>query len=211
MKPINFVAALLICIASGCSSIKITHSWESPMAQQKEYSKIIVVALLKDNDRNFRERMEDHMVGDLTDLGYSAVSSLREFGPQYFEGIKEEEAIAKLQSSGANAVISIVLLDKEKERKYVPASVVRSPYIVYHRRFWGYYSTMSTRIYEPGYYTEQTNYFWESNFFDLATKELQYSVQTRSFDSNSAESLGHEYGRLIVKDMVKHNLLIKKK
>ena len=136
---------------------------------------------------------------------------MREFGPKSFEGIKEEEAIAKLQSSGADAVISIVLLDKEKERKYVPASVVRSPYNIYHRRFWGYYSTMSTRIYEPGYYTEQTNYFWESNFFDLTSKELQYSVQTRSFDSNSAESLGHEYGRLIVKDMVKHNLLIKKK
>jgi hypothetical protein len=70
---------------------------------------------------------------------------------------------------------------------------------------------MGARIYEPGYYTEQTNYFWESNFYDLTTKELQYSVQTRSFDSKSAESLGHEYGKLIVDDMVKHNLLVKKK
>jgi len=207
---ITFLAALLTLIAGGCSSVRITHSWESSMARQKEYTKIIVVALLKDSDHNLRERMEDHLVGDLTDLGYSAVSSLKAFGPKSFEGMKEDDAIAKLQGSGADAVISIVLLDKEKERKYIPASVVRSPYNIYHRRFWGYYSTMSNRIIEPGYYTEQTNYFWESNFFDLGTKELQYSVQTKSFNPRSAESLSHQYGQLIIKDMVKHNLLIKK-
>jgi hypothetical protein len=34
-----------------------------------------------------------------------------------------------------------------------------------------------------------------------------YSVQTQSFDPGSSESLGHEYGQLIVKDMVKKNIL----
>lgn len=211
MKTKYFIAGWLLYLLSSCSVVKITHSWESPLAQQKEYSKIIVVAILKDGDHNFREQMENHLAGDLTDLGYNAVSTMKEFGPNSFDGLKEEEVIAKLQSSGADALITVVLLDKEKERRYVPGAVVYSPYNIYHRRFWGYYSTMSTRILEPGYYTEETHYFWESNFYDLGSKELQYSVQTKSFNSTSADLLSHEYGKLIVKDMVNHNLLIRKK
>jgi hypothetical protein len=209
MKSNLFAAAVIILIVSGCSSLRITHSWESPTARQKEYSKIIVLALIKDNDRSLREKMENHFSGDLTDLGYNAVSSMKESGFKSFEGMKEEETISKLQSSGADALITIVLLDKEKERRYVPGSVVYSPYTIYHRRFWGYYTTMNSRIYEPGYYAEQTNYFWESNLYDLNSKELLYSVQTKSFDPGSAESMGHEYRKLIVKDMVKHSLLVR--
>lgn len=206
----KIIAGAFLLFFSGCSSIRITNTWESPTIHQKEFNKIIVLALLKDNDRNLREKMEDHFVGDLTDLGYNAVSSMKENGPKSFESMKEDEAITQLQNSGADAVITIVLLDKEKERKYVPGSVIYSPYTIYQRRFWGYYTTMRGRIYEPGYYSEQTNYFWESNLYDLATKDLLYSVQTKSFDPASAESLAHEYGKLIVKDMVKHSLLVKK-
>ncbi len=210
MKNALSVAGIIILVLSGCSSVKITHSWESTVARQKEYGKIIVVALVKENDRNLREKMEDHLADDLTNLGYNAVSSLKEIGPKSFEGNTEEEALSKLEGSGADAVITIVLLDKEKERKYVPATVIYSPYYNYHRRFWGYYTVINNRIYEPGYYSEQTNYFWESNLYDLKSKELVYSVQTKSFDPGTTESMGHKYGKLIAKDMVKHGLLIRK-
>ena len=43
----------------------------------------------------------------------------------------------------------------------------------------------------------------------MGTKDLLYSVQTESFDPNSSESLGHEYGKLIVENMVKKNALAK--
>lgn len=33
--------------------------------------------------------------------------------------------------------------------------------------------------------------------------ELIYSAQSQAFDPVSAESMGHEYGQMIVKDMVK--------
>jgi hypothetical protein len=52
-----------------------------------------------------------------------------------------------------------------------------------------------------------TKDFWESNVYDMPTQQLVYSVQTQSFDPGSSESLGHEYGQLIVKDMVKKNIL----
>ena len=41
----------------------------------------------------------------------------------------------------------------------------------------------------------------------MSTQKLVYSVQTQSFDPANSESMGHEYGLMIVKNMVKQNVL----
>ena len=117
--------------------------------------------------------------------------------------MKEAEVLDKLSNSGVDAVITVVLLDKNKERYYVPGRVYYSPYTIYQRNFWGYYTTIYERIYTPGYYQVDTKYFWESNFYDLKNKNLLYTVQTETFDPESVEILAHEYGLLIVNDMNK--------
>ena len=66
---------------------------------------------------------------------------------------------------------------------------------------------MRDRIYSPGYYQVDTKYFWESNLYDISNKQLLYSVQTQSFDPGSSAGLGHEYGQLIINDMVKNKVL----
>lgn len=155
--------------------------------------------------------MEDHLTGDLKDHGYNAVAASAEYGPKAFRSLTEEAVLEKIQNSGFDAVVTIVLLNKEKERFYVPGhAYYYSPYSGYYRRFYGYYNTMYNRVYAPGYYVTNTRYFWESNLFEVASKELIYSVQTESFDPASAETLAHEYGKLIVKDMVKHQVLARK-
>lgn len=167
----------------------------------------MVLGLIREKDRAIQEKMENHLVGDLQLLGYNAVSSLKEYGPKAFEGMTEQEAINKLKSSGVDAVITIVLLDKQKERYYVPGRLYYSPYGYYYNRFWGYRGTLYQRIYEPGYYVTDTKYFWESNLYDMKTQELVYSVQTESFDPVNTESQAHEYGKMIVKDMMKKKVV----
>ena len=205
IKFIKFIFwALLI---TGCYTSVITNTWKSKSIKSKKFEKILVIALVKQKDRSLRESMENHLVGDLVEKGITAISSLKEYGPKSFEALSENEVIQKLDNSGIDAVITIVLLDKEKEKYYTPGRVYYSPYTIYHRRFWGYYTTMYDRIYEPGYYSENTNYFWESNFFDAKTKELIYSVQTKSFNPNSSNALANEYGKLICNDLFKKDIL----
>lgn len=207
MKKIKWLAVLLIFLLSGCASTKITSSWKAQNVEAKQYRKILVLGLIRDTDRSLQEKMEAHLVGDLKDRGYNAVGSLSEYGPKAFGDLKEKDAIDKLKESGVDAVITIVLLDKEKERNYVPGRLYYSPYGVYYNRFWGYYGTLNYRIYEEGYYVTDTRYFWESNVYDMSTQSLIYSVQTKSFAPANSESLGHEYGKLIINDMVKNNIL----
>ena len=197
-------------LLSGCSTSRITSSWKGEHITAKKYNKIMVLGLIRETDRSIQENMENHLVGDLQALGYMAVSSLKEYGPKVFDTIDEEDAVMKLKNSGIDAVLTIVLLDKSKERKYVPGNLYYSPYGYYYNRFWGYRIALSHRIYETAYYETDTRYFWESNLYDMETQKLVYSVQTESFDPASSESMGHEYGQLIVKDMVKNNVLQKR-
>jgi len=197
-----------LLVVAGCTSSRIVSSWKNPELRQQQFDKILVLGLINDKDRALRVKMEDHLVGDLKELGYEATCSCDEFSPKLFENLNEKKAITKLKNSGYDAVLTVVLLDKTRERYYVPGRVYYSPYIIYHRRFWGYYTTIYDRVYEPGYYQTNTKYFWESNLYSLKDdRELLYSVQTRSFDPSSASTLAHEYGKMIVDDMVKNNVL----
>lgn len=209
MKRMKWLSVAMLLVA-GCTSSKITSSWKTEHPVSGNYNKILIVGLIRDTDRTLQENMENHLAGDLQSLGYNAVSALKEYGPKAFDKMSEEAAIEKFKGGGIDAVLTIVLLDKEKERRYVAGHLNYSQYEYYYNRFWGYYGAMSRRIYEPGYYVIDTRYFWESNLYDMKTQQLIYSVQTQSFDPASSEKLGHEYGQLIVKNMVKNNVVNKK-
>lgn len=207
MKNRQRIGFVLLLIAVGCTTSRITSSWKAEKTNPQKYNKIMVLGLIREADRSLQAKMENHLVSDLSELGYTAVSSLKEYGPKVFDNMDEAAAISKLKNSEIDAVITIVLLDKEKERKYIPGNMYYSPYNYYYNRFWGYRTALYNRIYEPGYYITNTRYFWESNLYDMSTQKLVYSVQTQSFDPANSESMGHEYGQLIVKNMVKLKVL----
>ncbi|MGG9961514.1 hypothetical protein [Ferruginibacter sp. SUN106] len=209
MKTNHIGTFILAIVMLGCSSSKITSSWKAPDATNKKFNKVMVVGLIKESDRTLREKMEQHMIGDLKELGYNAVSAYEVYGPKAFNNLDENAVVEKLKNSNVDAVVTIVLLNKEKENFYKAGGMMFTPYASRYNRFWGYYTTLYDRIYSPGYYAPTTKYFWESNFYDLTTKELLYSVQTQSFDPASSESLAHEYGKMIVANMVKKSVLLK--
>ena len=164
-----------------------------------------MLGLVHDNEKAVREKMEQHVVDDLKALGYDAVCSCDEYNPKTFENMSEKEAIAKLQSLGVDAVLTITLLDKKKEREYVPGRFEYAPYN--DVTFYHYYQTMYKRIYTPGYFMVNTRYYWESNFYDLDFNQLLYTAKSQSFEPASAERLSHEYGQMIIKDMTKNKVI----
>jgi len=207
----NVFALLLLAVAiMACSSgTKVTSSWKSPDAPSSvaAYKKVMVVALLSEKDRNLQQAMETQLVGGLTANGISAASAYQTFGPK-ISTKTESQAIRQLKSAGADAVLTISLLDKTKEKSYVPGNATYQPYAPYYRNFWGYYNYSYNRMYTPGYYTTNTSYFWESNLYSLKNNKLVYSVQTESFDPSSAENLSKEYSKKILENMMKEGVLV---
>lgn len=207
MKTNIIISFIMMLFMISCTSSQITNSWKSENIPEKKFNKIMVVGIIAGSDWALREKMETHLVGDLAAKGYEAVSAIKVYGPKNFENLKEAEVLDKLSGLGVDAVVTIVLLDKERERYYVPGKVFYSPYTIYQRNFWGYYTTIYERIYTPGYYQVNTRYFWESNFYDLRNRNLLYAVHTESFDPDSMDALAHEYGLLIVNNMAKKGVL----
>ncbi len=205
MKKLSWV--LSIALLFSCQTSKITYKWTDENVAPKKYTKILVLGVFKDNDHELQSKMEHHIVGDLNDLGYSAFSASEIYPPNSFINSDTTKAIEAINKKGFDAVLTVVLLNKQKEKNYVPA---KTEYVApYHDQFDRYYSGMYNRIYTEGYYTTETKLFWETNFYDHATKKLIYSSQTRSFNPGSKESLAHYYGLLLVNSLVKSRVLIK--
>ncbi|MEO8763458.1 MAG: hypothetical protein ABI416_04185 [Ginsengibacter sp.] len=208
MKYVFLIAA--ISLLAACSSTKVTSSWKSPeiAASPLSMKKIMVAALLPDKNRELQKSMEKQLVGELKSKGIDAVSAYEMYGPKYFPQ-DEHKAIDKLQQSGVDGFLTISLLDKSKEKSYNPGYSQFQP-IGYYRSWFGYYRTVYGRVYDPGYYSTQTKYYWESNLYNLPGEKLIYSAQSQSFDPSSINHLANDYSGKLVNDMMKQGLVARK-
>lgn len=204
MKINLTIPVIALLVLSSCASSRIVSSWKTDQPYS-DIKKVVVLGLTGEAEKAFCIKMEKHLTEDLATQGYNAFSAYQEYGPNAFEKMSEEEAVGKLTGKGFDAVITIILLNKEREEYFVPARYKSAP--PYHNGFWDYYTTRYDMIYSTGYYEKATRYFWESNLYDLTAKKLIYSCQTESFDPASSEALGHEYGSLIVENMVAKGVL----
>jgi hypothetical protein len=211
MKKLKWLAAVFAMVILGCTSTRITSTWKRPGSEPKHYEKILVLGIIREADRSIQQKMESHLAGDLQALGYNAVSAFSAYGPKPVREWTDEKISRRFAKEGYDGVLTIVLLNKEKEKYYVPGKMTFTPYNMYQDQLWGYYRALENRIESPGYFTESTRYFWESNFYDVSTGQLVYSVQTQSFDPGSTESLAHEYGEKILNSIVDNNVIMVKK
>lgn len=207
MKQIRFtVAALAALLLYSCSSTKLTSSWKAKDAENKTYHNIMVWGILTEKDSTLKSAMENHLVNDLADRGYHAISAAAVFGARSYRKLTEQEIIDQFRNSGVDAVITLVLLDKQKEEVYVPPAILNNPGSAYDRVD-KYYSATYDKVFSPGYYVPTTNYFWESNLFEVDQSRRVYSARTKSFDPASANMQAHENGLLLIRDMMKKKVL----
>jgi len=210
MKQVKWFLIALPVFLLSCTSSKITSSWKDPAAS-KELSKFknVLVVGMQASDRQLKEEMENYLSEYLTKEGINAKASFDEFGPKAFAKMSEDDVAALVRKKGYDAVITIALLDKQKEQSYSPGSVNYAPVGTYYNRMGRYFTTVYDRIYTPGYYSTSTDYFWETNLYDARQEKLIYSAQSKSFDPGSITSLSKEYSKSIVKDLTEKGLISK--
>lgn len=210
MKRFTWISALISILLTGCSGSNITSTWKSSSVLELQTGRILVVGLFRESDKSLQQQMENHLADDLCSLGYDAVSSFEIYGPDAFESMQEKTVINKLKEKAFDAVLTIVLLNKQKQKDYIPNTIIynlsdKDSY----NDFYPYYAAIYTRIYEEGYYANDTYYYWESNLYNMADQKLIYSVQTQSFNTSGKSSLAHGYGKIIIQDMLAQNIIKK--
>jgi hypothetical protein len=205
----KLLISLILVLLVACQPTKITKTWTAENAGPKRYKKVLVLSVLPETETELGIKIENHLADDLRGMGYLAIAANKIFPPGTFVRGDSARAKAALEGKGFDGVMTIVLLDKNKQPYFVPGKI--TDYTQYNRLsgFDRYYNTVAEQIYTPGYYGEETKYVWENNFYDLISRKMVYSARSRSFDITSKSTLAHSYGQLMAASLVKKNILVK--
>jgi hypothetical protein len=208
---ILLLSVIMVYGLTGCLSQQITSSWVTEKEIPEDpYESICVIALIP--DRVAKIAIEDETVALLKKRGYEAMRSMDLLVPRFSDEQvpPKGEMVEVMKKAGCDGVLTITELAVKSESRYVPG-FEPAPLPPYHFRYYdsyySYYSYRYRQIYEPGYIIKESTYFFETNFYDLETEELLWSIQTSAFEPTDAVSWFYEHSRLITKQLKKEGIL----
>lgn len=204
IRKLTFISCISILLY-GCQPQKTVTLWEARHTILPVNNKIMVLGIINDANDSMRMEIEDGMVKKLQDLGYYAVSSLKEFGRKGLSDLSQEGAFIKLCDNGIDAVLTIALIDNLKQEEYKPDKFPRSTSYYYYNRIWNY-QKMQADLSK----TEQatgTLLLGEGILFDLRTLEPLCVIQTKPIEPNKENIPGYLYP--ILNKMKKEKVLTK--
>jgi hypothetical protein len=210
MRRKSFLACIFAALViNACTSTKIISSWKPADASPQKFQKMLVIGMMGARDQEIRQQVEEAMVQQLQANGINAVAATKQYGPRTFRNMTEEQAVKMVNSDNFDGVMVIELIDKQKEKNYIPGYVNYTPFGIVGGRWWPHYMVLYDRIYSPGYYTTSTTYSLEVNLYDTKKDMLEYSAQAKSFDPGSAAALAKDFSKTVVDDMLKKGVVMK--
>jgi hypothetical protein len=198
-KPILSVIILLFLMS--CTTTKIVSSWSEPDKQItiNNLNKVLVVALFK--SETSQHKAEDQMVEYLNGKGVQSYN--------YFESNfnKNNETVIrqKIKKDGFDGVVTMRLIDVDKEKIYTP----RQPnfYPVYYSNFSSYYYNRWNYNSTPGYYTTTKTFTVETNVYSIKTDKIIWTALTKTTDPAGVKAMTEEIAKVVFKQMVKEGFV----
>ena len=206
------VLLLMIIIFSSCSSTtQTTAKWTSPQRAPGGYKNFLLVGLT--NNVPARETVEGELEVQLFKIGVNSQKSIKVFPPSMSNAnsVNKEKILEVVKSNGDDAILTLSLVNKETETRYIPGSYGYDPAFRYdyYGSFGGYYSYWSPYAYDPGYYVNEKIYFLETNVYDAKTEKLIWSAQSKTYDPKDIETFAAEYSRSLIKELIKDGIIKK--
>lgn len=186
------IALLLVFLVSCSSGTTIVSSWRDPdtTTAKEEFKKILVVALVKDEATRRTSENRIASIGPKFNSSYAILNGTN-------LDLTKEQKLKILQDENYDAVITMRLVDTQKETSYVPGTNTSIYYggmgyggmYGYGYGFGNWYGMYSPMYYDPGYYQETTYYMVETNVFSLKANKLVWTGTTKSANT-STQDLG---------------------
>jgi hypothetical protein len=182
----------------------VTSSWKSPEAAGKTYKTVFLMALVQ--NQSAKNIIETDLEKAATAKGYKVYKSSEVFAPNFQQGQLPDKQviIEKVKSLNCDALLTVALVDKQSETRYVPGTTTMyAPYGAYGMGWGGYYGYMGSAMYSPGYYTTEKTYFMETNIFDVASEKLVWSAQSEAYDPSSISKFSRDYTAVLADRIAK--------
>lgn len=202
------VAVLLAAatFALGKSS-KLVTSWKNPdYAPQNKFHRVLALGL---SDRTqVRVDFEDALASQLASAGFDAVPGntilLRPSGTQLDLNYLREQ----IRANQIEAVVVSRLIKVQNTATYIPGA----PYVVpfsYYNTFYGYYGTVYTTVYGPGYLQKEKKVCIETNLYVTSTPDgqLVWTGITDTFNPSDVHKAIQGLVKLVVTKMQNDKVL----
>lgn len=202
--PIVLSSLFLFVLINSCSapSTVITGTWEKENAEQ-EYENVMVAALTAaETPKAILEQKLAQTLEEEEDV--NAIKSVNRIPAGAVENDEQKEKVfQQLKNENVEAILTVSVIDKDTEARYVPGTVVYDPLATagYYNTFWGYYNYWYPHMAEPGYYSLDKVYYLESNVYDADTEELVWSAQSQTYNPNDLENFAENYSEEIVEQL----------
>ena len=199
--PIAAYFIIIACFVSCAPYAVITASWKSPGVSIPKYNRILLAALTTNTIA--KVTLENEVAAVLINQ-VQVLKSLSKFPPDIHNNDSDKETIMKnVKNKNVNAILTISLLNKETETRYIPRPYSYNSLFGYnyYDNFWGYYSYRYPYSYDPGYYVQDKIYFLETNLYDVSTEKLVWSAQSRTYNPSDLQTFTREFAIIIVRKM----------
>lgn len=205
VKEISVRTLVTFFLAAGfaaCTSYtSLTGSWINSKTPVKSYHSIFVMAM--SGHAVQKSMTEADFSAELNKCGIITYRSLDEFPPSLGKDSIDKTALSDLlKSKNVDAILTISLLRKETESRYVPGNNYYNPVMFgYYTNLWGYYNYWYPNVYGQGYYVTDRVYYIETNLYNAATEELVWSAQSRTYNPVNLHKASREFAALMVRQM----------
>ena len=204
-----FIFVLLLAVVSACTpSQQVTNSWVNPDVKPKDrYESVFILAFAQDPAAKIA--VENELAKVVESRGRKAVKSSSVLSPAFLADTNNtrEELAQIIRETGCDAAFTVMLYDVKTEESYQPGTAyypVEHTFYDSYRRYAVYYYGY---VEEPGYtITDQTFYF-ETNFYDMASGEMLTSIQSDAFNPSDIPSLMKRYSKLMISQLKKEKLI----
>jgi hypothetical protein len=168
----------------------------------------VVAGVIKSGDDSIRTEVERNFSEALNNLGYHAVAAVAEFGTAGLSGMGEVETYIKLCNNGIDAVMTIALIDGNKESRQKSRRSYGYPSDYYYTRIWNYKNIQADLT---GDKSNGGHYFWEIILFNLNTLEAECTIQTRPFKDIKLVEATNDLEEQVIQKMLKEKILVRLK
>jgi len=205
----------MIFIASCAPSTSIIVSWKDPevVSPTNNYASVFVAAL--SSNMTARTKLESAIALQAERNGFKASKSIDYFSQTFTKdnAPTKDQILEKVKAANIDAILTVALVNKEKETRYVPGTTTMySPYSYgYYGRFGGYYGAMYPTMYDPGYYTTDKTYYIETNLYRTSDEKLIWSAQSKTVNPNGLDDFINGYLKALGKKLQSDGLVVSKK
>ncbi|WCT14937.1 hypothetical protein [Mucilaginibacter jinjuensis] len=208
-RKANWILLAIVFATSCGTTTSITGSYKAPDVTQVSYKKIFISVLTE--SATIKNSVEGHISDYLGSKGYQSVKSSDVFLPSFHSSGEDKDnnvVLSKIRGTNSDAILTIALVKKETETRYVPGSGAYYPYRVgYYGSFGAYYRYGYGTFYTPGYYSNDKVYYLETNLYDAASEKLIWSAQSETYNPSSLDSFLAGYEKAIIKQIEKDHLI----